>query len=73
MTDLLSVWYRALNADIGLRLSTTDTKRAKMALYKARSEAGDPALKGISIALSRTNPTHLLLIKKEALNANPSG
>lgn len=56
MTDLsaLELLYRALStpAGIGIVVQVSDFKRAAQALYKARREAGDPALAPLQFRVS---------------------
>lgn len=53
---LLELWYRALREPIGIKVTVTDTDRAKAKLYAARKDADDPALAALMIQTSPLNP-----------------
>lgn len=60
----LEFLYEALHSEFGVVVVTNQPVQARAALSAAR--AGDPALKGISICTSRTNPNgELWLVKKQ--------
>lgn len=57
--------YRALDAALGIAISTNDPERLQARLYAARKEACDPALDELSITPSRTSPaTELWVVRK---------
>jgi hypothetical protein len=51
--DLLPLWIVAEQEPVGLLLRTNDVARAKAQLYRARADAGIPALAQMQI---RTSP-----------------
>ena len=48
----LAILHEALAEPYGLVLQTSDTTRARQALYKARAEANDPALAVLQVRIS---------------------
>lgn len=60
--------YAAMREPIGILVQTSDFARARQALYRARTETGDPAL---SVLQFRTSPGLAggnLIIVKETVN-----
>lgn len=66
----IEVWYGALAADIGIKISVSDPVAAKRQLYAARAKLADPALAALSICISPSNPSLFLVIKRSALDAS---
>lgn len=62
--NLLEFWYSALRSPKGVVIETDDPERLKQRLYKARTEAYDTDLDGVSIVQSPTTPNQLWLVKK---------
>ena len=56
MIDYVEFLYRALDAEVGIAISTSDPGRLTQKLYAARREAKDPSLAELSITPSRTAP-----------------
>lgn len=63
-TQLLDIWYRALRADLGIRVQTEDARRLKSRLYKVRSDANDPDLDGLALRTSPEDPAHEIWITR---------
>jgi hypothetical protein len=65
---LLEFLYRALAAKYGIvvRVDSSNTATTVQALYKARQESGDPALKRLQIRRSPVSPNSELWIAKNA-------
>lgn len=62
----LSFWYEALSAEFGIIISTNNPEALRQALYKARREAGDPALDHMSIRISPLLPEEEVWIVKSS-------
>lgn len=62
---MIEYWYRALEEEFGVVLTTDNPELLKAKLYAARAEEGDPALAGVSILLIEGE---LWLIKQEPAN-----
>lgn len=62
-SHLLSILYTALAEPLGLVLRTSDTTRARAALYKARTEAGDPELQALQLRVSPFPDGDLIIVK----------
>lgn len=60
----LSLLYQALASPIGIVLEVSDYVRASQRLYRARSEAHDPALVQLQFRHSPYDPEHELWIVK---------
>ena len=56
MTDYVEFLYRALDAEVGIAISTNDPDRLQAKLYAARRATPDPKLAELSITPSRTAP-----------------
>ena len=63
-SQLLDIWYRALRAELGIRVHTEDARRLKSRLYKVRAEANDPDLETLSLRTSPEDPAHEIWITK---------
>jgi hypothetical protein len=60
---MLEFWYRALAADSGIILVTSDRDALRQRLYAARRASGDADLDGLSLVLSPTDDNQLWIIK----------
>lgn len=47
----LELWYAALGTPYGVALAVSDAEPCRQALYRARTQAADPALDGLQIRL----------------------
>jgi len=63
--DLLSLWYTALAADVGIKVQSSDPERLRQRLYQVRKGSGDPALDGLSLIISPLDPECVWIVKKE--------
>lgn len=63
-SPLLAFWYMALESSDGWHIPTPDPQRLISTLYSVRAKANDPRLKGLSIQISRRNPTGEVWIVK---------
>lgn len=61
---LLELWYTAARAKIGIIVATDEPERMRVYLYKARKEAGDPAIADLSVFTSPTLPGELWITHK---------
>jgi hypothetical protein len=61
-SELLAILYQALGSPHGLVIETSNWNLARQRFYKARSDAGDPALQGLEIRRSPEHPDTELLI-----------
>lgn len=61
---MLELWYAALVEDFGVVVETSDPKLAAQQLYRARREASDPALEGLSLRTSPLLPDEEIWIVK---------
>lgn len=68
--SLIKMWYDALATKVGIRIKTPDPGQLKAALYKARAKLGDPALKELTIYVSRSNPQEEIWIVQKGAEAN---
>lgn len=57
--DLLSLWYRALQAEIGIGIRTDDRRYLQSELYKARAASGDPELEKLVMMMPNNNEVWL--------------
>lgn len=67
---MLEFWYHALASPHGIKVSTIDMAAAKRQLYAARSQARDQSLDGIALVPSRSDPTILFLVRKDATSGS---
>ena len=65
MTDYVEFLYRALDAEVGIAISTNDPDRLQAKLYAARRATPDPKLAELSITPSRTAPGKELWIVRK--------
>lgn len=71
---MLEYWYAALRSKYGIVLRTNLPQVLIQRLYKARAEAMDQALEGVSIVQSPTTYGELWLVKNgKASVGNPPG
>lgn len=63
-TPLLRFWYSALESAEGWFIPTPEPQRLISTLYSVRARANDPQLAGLSIQISRRNPTGEVWIVK---------
>lgn len=63
--SLRELLYQALREDIGVLIQVSDFARARQALYRARADAGDPALAQLQFRTSPGLPGGNLIIVKE--------
>jgi len=59
----LEAWYEALASKLGIVISVDDPQLFIQRMYKARKEAGDPQLDGLSILASPINPAEIWVLK----------
>jgi len=71
-SDILELWYRALHAEIGVEVVSSNTKQAMARLYKIRAESGDPTLDRVSIRPSPFDPSKLWLVRKRESDKDQS-
>ena len=57
--------YRALDAEVGIAISTSDPDRLMAKLYASRKAACDPALDELSITPSRVSPSNELWVVRK--------
>lgn len=57
--------YRALDAEVGIAISTSDPNRLMQKLYAARKSACDPSLDELSITPSRISPDNELWVVRK--------
>lgn len=55
MSNLVELFYHALNEPLGVWIKSSDPLKLKYSLYIARKRAGDPTLDHLQI---RTDPEH---------------
>ena len=71
MTNYVEFLYRALEAQIGIVVKTSDPKLLQQKLYSARRELQNPDFEALTFALSRTKPeTELWIVKKAKTNGS---
>lgn len=61
------ILYRALAEPIGIALQASNRERVRQALYKARADAGDPALVILQIRVSPFEGSNLIICKSGTL------
>ena len=65
MNNYLEFLYRALEAEVGIVISTSDPDRLQQKLYAARNNHADPALAELSITPSRLDPKNELWVVRK--------
>lgn len=69
MNEFVEFLYRALDAEVGIAISTSDPDRLQAKLYAARKATPDPRLAELSITPSRTAPgMELWVVRKTPRN-----
>lgn len=63
MIKLLEALYTALESKTGVILETDNPRLLMQRLYKARAEADDPALAGLTLIPSPLNANHLWIVR----------
>lgn len=66
--NLVELLYRALEAKIGIVITTSDPHRCRTKLYQARAEACNPDFEQLSIRPSHSNPTSELWVLRKAVS-----
>ena len=71
MTNYVEFLYRALEAKIGIVVSTSDPKLFQQKLYAARRESQNPDFEALTFAPSRAKPeSEIWIVKKAPLNGS---
>lgn len=71
-TGAVEFLYRALDARVGIVIRTNDPTRMRARLYEARKS--DPALLGLSVKPSNSNPSsELWILHKSPTEGAPDG
>jgi hypothetical protein len=65
--------YRALASPVGIVLSSDNVDLDIQKLHKARRASGDPALKDLTIMVSRSNPHSEVWIAHQPKESVPDG
>lgn len=61
-TNLVELLYRALDAEVGIAVRTSDVQLLRNRLYLCRRQAQNPAFEALTFSPSRTNPDSELWI-----------
>ena len=70
--DCRDILYSAMREDIGLLVQVSDFARARQAFYRARADAGDPALAALQFRSSPGIVGGNLIIVKEKIKLEPA-